>query len=391
MAGRNISASHLGMSNTRVMLTCAILGQAAGTGAAFCVQENTSPRGIYQNHMAALQQQLLKEGAPVLGLKADDPRDLAPRASATASSQRTHTSGERMAATNVVNGFARAVGERMKETTNAWEPDPQATGPHWVQLSWPAPVTFNVVHVSFQTADTAPGRFAVEAHADGSFRPLAEIDRNRHRRHVLGFDPLTTSAIRVVLDEPAAICELRVYEEPPRVVEAAQRAHRNMRLPDQGPFLPWGDEPDHVQSIDPRELPGVVIDDAECQTIGRWDSSTWSGRYIGQGYLTDRNTEKGNKSLRFRPRLRQSGRYEIRLAYSAYSNRASNTPITVHTASGEKTVRVDQRKEPAIKGLFTSLGTFELDRNTAEIVVSNDGTDGYVVVDGIQLIRSDEL
>jgi hypothetical protein len=159
-----------------------------------------------------------------------------------------------------------------------------------------------------------------------------------------------------------------------------------MRLPDQGPFLPWGDEPDHVQSIDPRELSGVVIDDAECQTIGRWDSSTWSGRYLGQGYLTDRNTEKGKKSLRFRPRLPQSGRYEIRLAYSAYNNRASNTPITVHTSSGEKKVRVDQRREPVINGLFTSLGTFDLDRNTAEIVVSNDGTDGYVVVDGIQLI-----
>ena len=126
MAGRNISASHLGMSNTRVMLTCAILGHAAGTGAAFCVQENTSPRGVYQNHMAALQQQLLKEGAAVLDLKADDPRDLAPQAAATASSERTHTSGERMAATNVINGFARAVGERMKETTNAWGPDPKA-------------------------------------------------------------------------------------------------------------------------------------------------------------------------------------------------------------------------------------------------------------------------
>jgi hypothetical protein len=60
----------------------------------------------------------------------------------------------------------------------------------------------------------------------------------------------------------------------------------------------------------------------------------------------------------------------------------------VHTSSGEKTVRVDQRKEPAINVLFTSLGNFDLDRQTAEIVVSNDGTDGYVVVDGIQLIRT---
>ena len=85
--------------------------------------------------------------------------------------------------------------------------------------------------------------------------------------------------------------------------------------------------------------------------------------------------------------LPKSGRYEIRLAYSAYHNRASNTPITVQTSSGERTIRLDQRKEPAIDGLFASLGTFDLDRNTAEIVISNDGTDGYVVVDGIQFIR----
>ncbi|MHC4403234.1 MAG: FAD-dependent oxidoreductase [Planctomycetota bacterium] len=387
MAGRNISASHLGMSNTRVMLTCAILGHAAGTGAAFCVQENTSPRGVYQDHMMALQQQLLKEGAAVPGLKADDPRDLASRAAATASSERTHTSGERMAATNVVNGFARAVGERMKETTNAWGPDPKAAAPHWVQLTWPAPVTFNVVHVSFQTVDMAPGRFAVEAQADGNFRPIAEIDLNRHRRHVLGFDPVTTSAIRVVLDEPAAICEIRVYEEPLRIVETARRAHHNMRLPDQGPFLPWGDEHEPDPSIDPKGLSGVVIDDAELQTTGLWQQSTWSGRFLGQGYLTDGNTAKGKKSLRCRPLLPDSGRYEIRLAYSAFKNRASNTPITVQTSSGETTVRLDQRKGPAVDGLFTSLGIFDLDRNTAEIVISNDGTDGYVVVDGVQFTR----
>jgi hypothetical protein len=387
MAGRNISASHLGMSNTRVMLTCAILGHAAGTGAAFCVQENTSPRGVLEKHMGAFQQQLLKEGAAVLDLKADDPRDLAQRAAATASSDVTYTSGERMAATNVVNGFARAVGERMKETTNAWAPDPKATGPHWVQLTWPTPVTFNVIHISFQTADMAPGRFTVEAKGENKFTPLVEIDRNRHRRHVLGIDPVTTTALRVVLEEPAAICEIRVYEEPKRVVETARRAHRNMRLPDHGPFLPWGDEPARDRSVDRRELPGLVIDDAKLQTIGRWESSTWSHHFLGQGYLTDGNSAKGQKSLRCRPLLPESGRYEIRLAYSAFDNRASNTPITVHTASGETHIRIDQRKAPAIEGLFTSLGIFELDRKTAEIVISNDGTDGYVVVDGIQLIR----
>ena len=204
---------------------------------------------------------------------------------------------------------------------------------------------------------------------------------------MLGFDRVTTSAIRVLLDEPAAICEIRVYQEPHRVVETARRAHRNMRLPDQGPFLPWGDEPDRGRSIDPKELAGVVIDDVECEQIGQWANSTWSGRFLGQGYLTDGNTAKGKKSLRCRPRLPTSGQYEIRLAYSAYSNRASNTPITVQTSSGERTVRLDQRQEPGVDGLFASLGIFDLDKNNVEIVIGNDGTDGYVIVDAVQFIQ----
>ena len=78
MAGRNISASHMAMSDTRVMFTCALMGHAAGTGAAFCVHKGLSPRGVYQDCVDQLQQQLLKEGAFIIGLKAEDGRDLAP-------------------------------------------------------------------------------------------------------------------------------------------------------------------------------------------------------------------------------------------------------------------------------------------------------------------------
>ena len=33
LAGRDISATHFALANTRVMLTCAVIGHAAGTGA----------------------------------------------------------------------------------------------------------------------------------------------------------------------------------------------------------------------------------------------------------------------------------------------------------------------------------------------------------------------
>jgi hypothetical protein len=45
-AGRNISVTHAALSSTRVMGTCAILGQAAGTAAALCVTHDIDPRAL---------------------------------------------------------------------------------------------------------------------------------------------------------------------------------------------------------------------------------------------------------------------------------------------------------------------------------------------------------
>ncbi len=389
MAGRNISASHLGMSDTRVMLTCAVMGHAAGTGAAFCVHEGSTPRGIYQNHMAALQQQLLKEGATIFELRADDPRDLARKTTATASSWQTHTSGERMLPENVINGFARAVGERMKETTNAWGPDRAAAGPHWLELAWPEPVSFNMIHVTFQTAETAPRWFTLEARSDGQWQQIVETGANRHRRHVVGLEtPVTADAIRFSENDPAPVCEIRVYKEPQRLVEIAQRAHANMLAPDQGPWLPWGDEDSALPGLDPKKMDGLVIDDTAAQQFGGWVHSTWSDHFVGEDYVHDDNQGKGLKTLQFRTKVTEPGRYEIRLGYIAYRNRASLVPVTVHAGQQTSTVNVDQTKTAPIDGLLMPLGTFDLaagDEVTVE--VSNAGTEGYVVADCMQIVK----
>lgn len=86
MAGRCISVSHAALGATRVMITCGLQGQAAGTAAAFCRRLEAMPRAIAQNHIAALQQQLLKDGCYIIDLPNQDPADLARGARATASS-----------------------------------------------------------------------------------------------------------------------------------------------------------------------------------------------------------------------------------------------------------------------------------------------------------------
>ncbi|MBI5830970.1 MAG: FAD-dependent oxidoreductase [Armatimonadetes bacterium] len=62
-AGRNISASHAAMSSSRVMGTCAVIGQAAGTAAAIAAAHGVEPRGVYEQHLGALQSALMDDDA----------------------------------------------------------------------------------------------------------------------------------------------------------------------------------------------------------------------------------------------------------------------------------------------------------------------------------------
>ncbi|MFS0724057.1 FAD-dependent oxidoreductase [Paenibacillus sp. 1P07SE] len=85
-AGRDISASHVAFGTTRVMATCAVIGEAAGSGAALAVRRGVSPRAIHREHMAELQQQMLRQDASIIGLRSADPEDLIRQAQVTASS-----------------------------------------------------------------------------------------------------------------------------------------------------------------------------------------------------------------------------------------------------------------------------------------------------------------
>lgn len=89
MAGRNISASHVAFGTTRVMATCAVMGEAAGTAAALCARMDATPRELYRERLPDLLQTLLHQDASIIGLANRDPRDLARRATAKASSTMT--------------------------------------------------------------------------------------------------------------------------------------------------------------------------------------------------------------------------------------------------------------------------------------------------------------
>lgn len=86
MAGRNISASHVAFGSTRVMATCAVLGEAAGIGAALSQELEVAPTALAHEHVTTLRRALVRADASVLGIPGEDPEDLALQAEVSASS-----------------------------------------------------------------------------------------------------------------------------------------------------------------------------------------------------------------------------------------------------------------------------------------------------------------
>ena len=89
LAGRNLSASHIGIGPVRVMLSLAAQAQAVGTAASYAQEHQLTPRQTADPdgpHIEQLRQRLIEQDARILGARNTDPRDLARLAAVTASS-----------------------------------------------------------------------------------------------------------------------------------------------------------------------------------------------------------------------------------------------------------------------------------------------------------------
>ncbi len=145
-------------------------------------------------------------------------------------------------------------------------------------------------------------------------------------------------------------------------------------------------------AIAPGDLPGIVLDDADAKIVGVWKHSKYTKTYIGEGYLSDNNDGKGEKTITFTPMLPKMGRYEVRLAYTHLDNRAKNVRVTVFHADGEDNVFVDETEAPPVEGRFVSLGKFRFEKDGAGyVLISNEGTKGFVTVDALQFLPEGEV
>jgi hypothetical protein len=141
--------------------------------------------------------------------------------------------------------------------------------------------------------------------------------------------------------------------------------------------------------VDPKGLPGIVVDDLDAPYSEDW-SSYIGGRFVGDSARSDEAHGKSQKRFGFTATLPEAGRYEVRFSYIYGATEDRAVPVTVRAADGEKMVRVDETKPPPIDGLWVSLGVFEFGKGPAQVEVSNAGTTGRVIVDAVQFLRQRE-
>jgi len=228
MAGRNISATHAAFTSSRVMATCSVIGQAAGTAAAVCAQAGIAPRQLYQEkiRLTGLQQILLRADQTILRVRNADPKDLARKAVATASDEQPGADAD-----HVINGYLR---DRPKQTDNIWIGKMSLNGA-WLELTWAQPRKISQVQITFDTGFIRPFTLTAQNNfnermirdpqpetvrdyellytdADGQSHSLAKVTGNHQRVNRHAFGPVEAKSIRLRITATNGADTARVYE-----------------------------------------------------------------------------------------------------------------------------------------------------------------------------------
>jgi hypothetical protein len=147
--------------------------------------------------------------------------------------------------------------------------------------------------------------------------------------------------------------------------------------------------------VEASKLPGIVVDDKDAMLTGEWQSGFTTRSFVGERYLHDGGNSAERRAARFTVPVKEAGTYDVRISYPPNPNRATNVPVTVSGFAGEagggggagRTVKVNQKTAPPIDRLFVSVGAYRFEAGANAVVeISNEGADGHVLVDAVQLV-----
>lgn len=197
----------------------------------------------------------------------------------------------------------------------------------------------------------------------------------------IAFGSMRMEPVFMILGQSAATAACMAIDKK-QTIQEVDYAELKARLLQDGQVLQYSARATG-NGVDPTKLKGIVLDDSQAKLTGKWSFSTSSKAYLGIGYQHDGAAKDGNSKAVYETKLPAPGKYEVRIGYTPNKNRASNVPILVTHSLGESKTMVNQQKTPAINGHWTSIGTFQF-KDTGRVSVSNQDTNGHVIIDGVQ-------
>ncbi len=138
------------------------------------------------------------------------------------------------------------------------------------------------------------------------------------------------------------------------------------------------------ETLDPKKLEGLVIDDEDAELVGKWTKGESLKPFVGEHYSYGQ--DKG-ASARFSFAVKETGNYEVVLYYQPHENRAKAAPVSVLSADGEKTFTVNQSVAAEGKNGTHRLGTFKFNAGEeAAVIYRTEGSKGNVHLDAVQVL-----
>ncbi len=214
-AGRNISVTHAAMSSTRVMATCALLGQAVGTAAAVAHKHQVAPRDVYPQYIPELQQLLMDADCYLPWQLREIPR--------------LSQEGELSASEGDPEPLRNGVDRPVDGEDNSWSCSPGG----WVQYKWSTQKAVKKVRIVADSnlkrppwnqpclytlndevkrpPETLLKLFKIDVrNSDGSWRTISENIVN-HQRLITLEEECETDAVRLTVVESWGAPQIRLF------------------------------------------------------------------------------------------------------------------------------------------------------------------------------------
>lgn len=194
----------------------------------------------------------------------------------------------------------------------------------------------------------------------------------------MAFGSIRMEPVFMVLGQSAATAACLALDASVSIQDVPYEKLRE-RLEQDGQILNYGVS--HQQS----KLDGIIIDDSKANLSGDWKQSTLLAGYR-MGYKHDGDARDGKSFATFSAELPKPGKYEVQIAWTSNPNRATNVPVLIKHDQGNENFLLNQREDPNMDIGFHRLGEFSFGRK-AEVIISNKGTDGHVIIDAVRMVE----